>query len=200
MAGRPGRAQIAVYAALGVVLLLLGVRSLGAGGAEIAGSGGDDGGFRVSEAPVGGGDGGPGSGDLVVHVAGAVGEPGVYRFPAGARVADAVERAGGPTDNAMEDGINLAARLADGQQVVVPERAAGGAATVAGAGAAEGPISLGSATVADLETIDGIGPVTAGDIIAFRDENGGIAAIEELDAVPGIGPATIETLAERLQP
>jgi competence protein ComEA len=197
--GRPGKAQIAVYAALGVVLLLLGVKSLGAGGAQIAGSEGGGDGFRVSGAPVGGSGPGAGSGDLVVHVAGAVGEPGVYRFPAGARVADAVERAGGPTGGAMEDGINLAARLADGQQVVVPERAPGGG-TVTAAGAAEGPISLGSATAADLETIDGIGPVTAGDIIAFRDENGGVAAIEELDAVPGIGPATIETLAERLQP
>lgn len=199
MAGRPGKAQIAVYAALGVVLLLLGVKSLGAGGAQIAASGGDQGGLRVSDSPVGDGSSAAGSGDLVVHVAGAVGEPGVYRFPAGARVADAVERAGGPTGGAMEDGINLAARLADGQQVVVPERVPGGG-TVTAAGDVEGPISLGSATAADLETIDGIGPVTAGDIIAFRDENGGIAAIEELDAVPGIGPATIETLAERLQP
>ena len=103
MIGRPGKAQIAVYAALGVVLLLLGVKSLGAGGAQIAGSEGGGDGFRVSGAPVGGSGPGAGSGDLVVHVAGAVGEPGVYRFPAGARVADAVERAGGPTGGVPED-------------------------------------------------------------------------------------------------
>lgn len=199
--GRPGRAQVAVYAALGVVLLLLGVKSLRAGGTETAGAGGGPG-FTVASEPVGVGGPGAGSGDVVVHVAGAVGEPGVYRFPAGARVADAVERAGGPTGRALPDGINLAARLADGQQVVVPERVPGtGAAPALATGAAEeGPISLGSATIADLETIDGIGPVTAGDIIAFRDEHGGIAEISELDAVPGIGPATIESLSERLQP
>ena len=200
--GRPGRAQVAVYAALGVVLLLLGVKSLRAGGTEPAGIGGGPG-FTVASEPVGAGGPGPGggSGDVVVHVAGAVGEPGVYRFPAGARVADAVERAGGPSDRALPDGINLAARLADGQQVVVPERVPATGAVPALAGEAdEGPISLGSATIADLETIDGIGPVTAGDIIAFRDEHGGIAAISELDAVPGIGPATIESLSERLQP
>jgi competence protein ComEA len=198
---RPRPAQIAVYAALGVVLLLLGAKSLGAGGADPSGSGGS-GGLTLASEPVGAGGPGaaPASGDVVVHVAGAVPEPGVYRFPAGARVADAVERAGGPTGRAQPDGINLAARLADGQQVVVPERVPGASGTTAVAGAEEGPISLGTATVADLETIDGIGPVTAGDIIAFRDENGGIAAIEELDAVPGIGPATLESLAERLQP
>ena len=198
---RPRPAQIAVYAALGVVLLLLGAKSLGAGGTDPPGAGGD-GGLTLASEPVGADGPGPAaaSGDVVVHVAGAVPEPGVYRFPAGARVADAVERAGGPTGRAHPDGINLAARLADGQQVVVPERVPGASGTTAVAGVAEGPISLGTATVADLETIDGIGPVTAGDIIAFRDENGGIAAIEELDAVPGIGPATLESLAEQLQP
>lgn len=202
MIGHTGRAQVAVYAALGVVLLLLGVKSLRAGGTEPTDAGGP--GFTVASEPVGAGGPGPGagSGDVVVHVAGAVGEPGVYRFPAGARVADAVERAGGPTGRALPDGINLAARLADGQQVVVPERVPGtGAAPALATGVTEeGPISLGSATIADLETIDGIGPVTAGDIIAFRDEHGGIAEISELDAVPGIGPATIESLSERLQP
>ena len=66
--------------------------------------------------------------------------------------------------------------------------------------AAEGPISLGSADAADLETIDGIGPVTAADILEFRDQNGGVSSIEQLDEIPGIGPATIEALSERLQP
>ena len=80
--------------------------------------------------------------------------------------------------------------------MVVPARG-GATGTTA---AEDGPISLGSADQADLETIDGIGPVTAADIIDFRDEHGGIASIEELDEIPGIGPATIESLGERLQP
>lgn len=190
------RVQTAVFAAIGIVVLLLGIRAVRESGAEP-----DAGSTPLAAEPVGGTAAGsaPANGDVVVHVAGAVAEPGVYRLPAGSRVADAVERAGGPTGRADADAINLAARLADGQQVVVPDRVA---ATTASAGgtAEEGPISLGSADQADLETIDGIGPVTAADIIAFRDEQGGIASIEELDEIPGIGPATIESLSERLQP
>ncbi len=186
------RAQIAVYAAIGVCLLLLGIRAVreaGAGGAERGAAG-----VPLATAPAGGGDTASG-GEAVVHVAGAVAEPGVYRLPAGSRVADAVARAGGATGAGRPDAINLAARVADGQQIVVPGR------DTAPAGATEdGPISLGSADQADLETIDGIGPVTAADIIEFRDERGGIASIEELDAVPGIGPATLEALSDRLQP
>ncbi len=67
-------------------------------------------------------------------------------------------------------------------------------------GAEEGPISLGTATVEQLETIDGIGPVTAGDIVEFRDQHGGLASVDQLDQVPGIGPATMESLRARLQP
>jgi competence protein ComEA len=192
------RTQLAVYAAIGVVLILLGIRAL----REPAASGPDGAGaVQLAAEPTGSGAPPAGDGDVVVHVAGAVGEPGVYRLPAGSRVADAIERAGGTTDRADPDSINLAARLADGQQVVVPARIRGGTPAATSADpAAEGPISLGSADQADLETIDGIGPVTAADIIAFRDERGGIASIEELDEIPGIGPATIESLSERLQP
>ncbi len=186
------RLQIAVFAAIGVALLLLGVRAVREGGAEAPGGGP----ARLAAEPVGTGAAAA-NGDVVVHVAGAVAEPGVYRMPAGSRVADAIERAGGPSGRAVADAINLAARLADGQQVVVPARGAGEGAAAA---AADGPISLGAAEQADLETIDGIGPVTAAEIIAFRDENGGVASIEELDEIPGIGPATIEALSERLQP
>ena len=77
---------------------------------------------------------------------------------------------------------------------------AASAAAPAAATANEGPISLGSATEADLETIDGIGPVTAADIIEFRDSSGGVGSIDQLDEIPGIGPATIEALGARLQP
>ena len=121
-------------------------------------------------------------------------------MPAGSRVNDAVARAGGPTARAELEAVNRAARLVDGQQVVVPERLPGGAAGSASAVAEDGPISLGTATVEQLEEIDGIGPVTAGDIVEFRDEHGGLAAVDQLDQVSGIGPATMEALRERLQP
>jgi competence protein ComEA len=187
------RLQIAVFAAIGVVILLLGIRAVREAGSPAAA----DGPATLAAEPVGSDSGtGPASGDVVIHVAGAVAEPGVYRMPAGSRVADALERAGGPVGRADPDAINLAARLADGQQVVVPARGASSSTATA----EDGPISLGSADQADLETIEGIGPVTAADIIEFRDERGGIASIEELDEIPGIGPATIESLSDRLQP
>jgi competence protein ComEA len=137
----------------------------------------------------------------VVDVAGAVRRPGVYRLPAGSRVVDAVKRAGGADAMAELEAINRAARLADGQQVVVPEQAPGGvSAALAGTGAEEGPISLGSATIEQLDTIDGIGPVTAEKIVEYRDRHGGLASVDQLDAVSGIGPATMESLRARLQP
>lgn len=195
------RAQIAVYAAIGIVLLLLGVRAVRESGTETASGdyvGGS--GTQLSTEPVGSGGPPASDGDVVVHVAGAVAEPGVYRLPAGSRVTDALERAGGPSGHADPDLINLAARLADGQQVIVPERASAAAGSATTDPAIEGPISLGSADATDLETIEGIGPVTAGDIIAYRDEHGGVSSIDQLDEIPGIGPTTIEALGDRLQP
>lgn len=193
------RSQIAVYGAIAVALLLVGVRAIGQqrdpdsagayGPASAAGSGDS---LAVSA------DGR----DVVVDVTGAVRRPGVYRLPAGSRVTDAVRRAGGSTGRAVLEQINLAARLADGQQVVVPERLPGvSTAAAAAAGAsAEGPISLGTATVEELDTIEGIGPVTAEDIVEFRDGHGGLSSVEQLDQISGIGPATMEALRERLQP
>ena len=198
------RTQLAVFAAIGIVLVLLGIRAVreesSTGSAEASGGGL---GAVLATEPVGSGGPPASNGDVVVHVAGEVGKPGVYRLPAGSRVADAVERAGGATGGADPNSINLAARLADGQQVVVPARAGTGASTGASAAATtaeEGPISLGTADQAALETIEGIGPVTAADILQYRDENGGISSIEQLDEIPGIGPATIESLSDRLQP
>jgi competence protein ComEA len=190
------RSQVIVYAAVAVALLLVGARAIrGEGSTDssfAAGSGGDSGGATFSISRQGG--------DLVVDVTGAVQRPGVYRMPAGSRVNDAVIRAGGPEPRAELEAVNLAARLADGQQVVVPERVPGGASGASAASAEDGPISLGTATVEQLEGIEGIGPVTAGDIIEFRDEHGGLASVEQLDQVPGIGPATMEALRVRLQP
>jgi competence protein ComEA len=202
--GSLSRTQILVYGAIGVAMLLLGARWIRA-----ADSRQPAGGVAYSS----GSDGGPGPGsvslaenggeDVVVHVAGAVSSPGVYRLPAGARVNDAVQRAGGATAKADVEGINLAARLADGQQVVVPARAGslpGVAAGSADPAADSGPISLGTATVEELDTIDGIGPVTAQKIVEFRDQHGGISSIDQLDEIDGIGPATMEALRARLQP
>jgi len=191
------RAQVAVYGAIAVALLLVGARAIRAeGGAErsfaTVADGGESagGGFSLSGQ----------ASDLVVDVAGAVARPGVYRLPAGSRVEDAIRRAGGAGAGAELEAVNRAARLADGQQVVVPERGAAGTGSVIGGAGEEGPISLGTATVEQLDTIDGIGPVTAQDIVEFRDEHGGLASVDQLDQVSGIGPATMESLRARLQP
>lgn len=189
------RAQVLVYGAVAVALLLVGARAIrGEGGADAsyadaAGGSSSSGSFTLSGQ----------ASDVVVDVTGAVARPGVYRMPAGSRVDDAVRRAGGAAPKAALEAVNLAARLSDGQQIVVPER--GVAAAAAGGAAAEaGPISLGTATAAQLDTIDGIGPVTAQDIIEFREQHGGLSSVEQLDQVAGIGPATMAALRARLQP
>ena len=203
------RIQIAVYGAIAVALLFVGARAVRGESGEASGGSG-------YTSYSSGGEGGEGdeegegtftvsgeAGDLVVDVTGAVEKPGVYRLPAGSRVDDAVKRAGGATGKAELDSLNLAAHLADGQQVVVPEEAAGvapGLVPPGGAGAEEGPISLATATAAELDTIAGIGPVTAADIIAFREEHGGLSSVDQLDQISGIGPATMEALRERLGP
>ncbi len=137
----------------------------------------------------------------LVHVAGEVRRPGVYRVGGDSRVIQAVRIAGGPTRRADLTRLNLAAPLADGQQVVIPARprpgAQGGAVTAAGA---SGPVSLSSATAADLEALDGVGPALAARIIAWRDSRGGFSSVDQLDDVPGIGPARMEALRPRLVP
>lgn len=188
------RAQIVVYGALAVVALLLGSRWIRGQDADVPDGSvafaGQRGGAEIEAR----------AGDVVVHVAGAVGNPGVYRLPSGSRVADAIERAGGVTRGGAQDAINLAAELSDGQQVVVPQATgpAGGAAAVSGA-STDGPISLGTATAEQLDTIEGIGPVTAQQILEFRDQHG-VGSIEDLDQISGIGPTTMEALRAGLQP
>jgi competence protein ComEA len=199
------RSQAIVYGAVAVALLLVGARAIRAEGSAGPSYPSSSKGSSYSSSNGSGGGGGfslrGGGPDVVVDVAGAVRRPGVYRLPAGARVIDAVERAGGGAAAARLETVNLAARLADGQQVVVPGSDAGGTATEAGAApGASGPISLGSATVGQLDTIDGIGPVTARKIVEYRDLHGGLSSVDQLDEVSGIGPATMESLRARLQP
>jgi competence protein ComEA len=137
---------------------------------------------------------------LVVHVAGAVRRPGLYRLAEGKRVADAVARAGGATASADTAAINLAAPLADGMQVIVPRRV-----TAAGGGGPDGPatparISLSSASAAELDELPGVGPVTAQKIVDYRAAHGGFRSVDDLDAIPGIGPARIEQLRDLTTP
>jgi competence protein ComEA len=133
---------------------------------------------------------------LVVDVAGAVRRPGLVHLAKGARVADAIARAGGLTRHAERSGVNLAAPVSDGQQVLVPERGGGGGAAAgdAAAAAASGPVSLSSASAEQLDTLPGIGPVTAQKIVAYREQHGAFSSVDGLDAIPGIGPARIAEL------
>jgi competence protein ComEA len=159
---------------------------------------------------------------LVVHVVGAVRRPGLLRLPEGARVADAVARAGGATRRADLAGLNLAAPLVDGIQVLVPARIAATARSAGSEDAASGAagsdpgaglepdsgtfaplgrkLSLASATAEELDELPGVGPVTAQNILDYRAEHGPFRSVDDLDAVPGIGPARVEQLRDLVTP
>lgn len=145
----------------------------------------------------------PTTAELVVHVVGSVRRPGVYRIPAGSRVADAVDAAGGALADAVLDGVNLARVLQDGEQVLVPDaetaaRSAGAQGTVGAtpAGAPSGPVDINSATAEQLDSLPGIGPSTAAKILAERDANGPFASLDDLGRVSGIGEKKIEALKD----
>jgi competence protein ComEA len=138
---------------------------------------------------------------LFVNVVGAVRRPGLYRLKDGSRVADAVSRAGGPTPKAQIELVNLAARIADGEQIVVPRRGlASPSATASGGAVAAGPVHLNSATLEQLDALPGVGPVTAQKILDYRQQHGAFGSVDELDAIAGIGPARLEQLRGLVAP
>jgi competence protein ComEA len=221
------RSELAAYAACAVLVALLGWRALrsdgGPGTATAAASSGDS--AATSSAPASSPDGessavtvgAASGGSATVHVVGEVQRPGVYRLRLGLRVQDAIKRAGGAKSDADLEAINLAAKLTDAQQVVVPEKAAraaasagaaGGAAATAGAAGAAGaagvgttpgpPINLNSATAEQLDTLDGVGPATAQKILEYRAQHGGFGSVEDLANVSGIGPKRLEALRARV--
>jgi competence protein ComEA len=146
--------------------------------------------------------GSPGSGPVVVDVVGRVKRPGLVRLPEGSRVADAVSAAGGAASGAALFRVNLARRLSDGEQVVIPGPndpvplvGAGGGGTGGGAGSgAVGPVDLNTATEQQLDSLPGVGPVTAGRVIAWRAQHGRFTRVDELGEVPGIGPKLLAQL------
>jgi competence protein ComEA len=129
---------------------------------------------------------------LVVDVAGDVRRPGLYRLPQGSRIQNAIVQAGGPTRGADLDLVNLAAPVADGEQVVVPGR--GAAASASGVPSPTAPLDLNSATAEQLDGLPGIGPVTAQKIIDYRQAHGPFTSIDDLASIPGMGPAHIANL------
>jgi competence protein ComEA len=198
------RPQLVVYAAAAVAIALIGARYLHDGG-------GQSGPSKAASRPRGEGVRVQAAGDalVVVHVAGEVRRPGVYRLRASDRVQDAVDLAGGATRRANLDGLNLAAKLDDGRQIVVPRRGAGGASVAAdgaagggGAGAtggaASGPVNLNTATAEQLDSLDGVGPTTAQKIIDYREQHGGFGSVNELDRIPGIGEKRMAALRDQV--
>jgi len=250
------RPQLLVYAALTLVIAVLGARALRAGGgpeappaavvegspaagASAAGSaaaaetaGSPDASPDPAEAAHQGGAGTPaattaaagGVGpDVLVHVAGAVRRPGVYRLPSGARVQDAVTSAGGARGGADVHRLNLAAKVADGQQIRIPRRgertrpavqgtasppgatlgggsgaSASSAAGAAAVGGSAAQIDLNTATLEQLETLDGVGPAIAQKIVDWRQANGGFRSVDDLAQVAGIGPKKLEAMRPRV--
>ena len=156
----------------------------------------------------------PAAAPVVVHAAGAVVDAGVYELPAGSRVDDLVSAAGGLAPDADGDRVNLALLLADGERVyvprvgeeVVPEApspsgAAAGSPSAEGGGsgaATSGPINLNTATVAELETLPGVGPVTAQAIVDHREQEGPFTSVDDLLDVQGIGEARLAQMREQV--
>ncbi len=148
---------------------------------------------------------------IVVDVSGKVREPGIHRLPAGSRVADALRAAGGVRPGTDTEGLNRARLLVDGEQVVVgappavagPGVAGGGPGAVGSGGAAAGattPVGLNTATLEQLDTLPGVGPVLAQHIIDYRTQHGGFRSVDELREVNGIGDRRFADLQNLVRP
>ena len=187
--------MIAVWVVAAVLALLAGMRLFGGGSDPGPAAVRMEGGPARAGTPAAR----PRAPELYVHVAGAVRRPGLFRVAAESRVASVLERAGGPTSRADLTAVNLAAKVQDGQQIVVPKR--GAVATAPdGAGAPGSPVHLSTATAEQLDEIDGIGPTLAERIVEYRDAHGGFGSIDELGKVDGIGEKRLATLRDTLQP
>ncbi len=144
---------------------------------------------------------------VTVHVAGQVARPGLVRLPAGSRVNDALQAAGGALPGVDLSALNLARLLSDGEQVAVgiaaaagPQSGGGGAVSgVAEAGSEGGLVDLNRATLEELDTLPGVGPVLAQRILDWRDANGQFSSVDELQEVSGIGPKVFATLAAKVR-
>jgi competence protein ComEA len=192
------RRQQLLLAAVALALLLLAARYLLPAGTATPAA--------PLPPPPGPGTGAAGpSARVVVDVVGEVRRPGLYRLADGSRIADAVARAGGATRKAELAQVNLAAPLADGEQVVVPRRGSAAAAAPAAAGggdaaAPSAPIQLSTATLEQLDSLPGVGPATAQKILDYRTKHGAFSSVDELDAVPGIGPSRMDQLRDLVAP
>jgi competence protein ComEA len=178
----------------------------GSGGAEVLdGSGGSDGSAGGAPTEV-----------VVVHVLGAVVEPGIVEVPLGSRVIDAIAAARGPAEDAELGGVNLARVVIDGEQLWVPRvgevppggvggggvgagGGSGGAGASGGTGVdSQGRVNINTADAAALETLAGVGPALAARIIAWREQNGPFRSADELTAVSGIGPRTLDGMRNQV--
>jgi competence protein ComEA len=142
---------------------------------------------------------------IVVHVSGAVAQPGIYRLPVGSRIDDAIKQAGGAQPEADLHRLNLAARVADGQQVVVPRRATAAspgpspeAARPGSPAAAGGSVNLNTASVAELDGLPGVGPVTAQRIVAYREQHGPFTRVDQLREANLVNKAMFERIKDRV--
>ncbi|MGW3291534.1 helix-hairpin-helix domain-containing protein [Streptomyces sp. NPDC001002] len=182
------------------------------GAAGSAGASGASGASGVVGAPGAVGAAGAAGAEIVVDVSGKVREPGIHRLPAGSRVADALRAAGGVRPGTSTDGLNRARFLVDGEQVVVggpagaaapgavPGAAAGSVGSAAGAAAPAAPVALNTATVDQLDTLPGVGPVLAQHIIDYRTQHGGFRSVDELREVNGIGDRRFADLRNLVRP
>lgn len=147
------------------------------------------------------------AGTVFVHVVGEVGSPGVVELEAGARVGDAVAAAGGATERAVLEGVNLARVVADGEQIVVPDAEAAAQGSAGGAGGASdgsgggtgGAIDLNTADAAELETLPRVGPALAQRIVEWRQRNGRFSSVDQLLDVSGIGQKTLDGFRDRVR-